>query len=222
MASILLLDYYKIINTAVEMLMDRGYPEDELRDKYYQMDMDDLLELIKEGSLQIQVKHPKEKRMAIVHFYNFNVKGRGDAKLKKDDIMQIIQHTKQIMEKGIEYDVILVTKEKLNSQILNRVADINSLANTDPIEKMMYIETFIHDELKYNVSRHFLVPKHTKCESTEIKKLMEKFNITVKDLPKISREDPQARYLGLRQGEICRITRISPTAGEEPYYRLVV
>jgi len=222
MASILLLDYYKIINTAVEMLMDRGYPEDELRDKYYQMDMDDLLELIKEGSLQIQVKHPKENRMAIVHFYNFNVKGRGDAKLKKDDIMQIIQHTKQIMEKGIEYDVILVTKEKLNSQILNRVADINSLANTDPIEKMMYIETFIHDELKYNVSRHFLVPKHTKCESTEIKKLMEKFNITVKDLPKISREDPQARYLGLRQGEICRITRISPTAGEEPYYRLVV
>jgi DNA-directed RNA polymerase subunit H (RpoH/RPB5) len=222
MASILLLDYYKIINTTVEMLMDRGYPEDELKDKYYQMDMDDLLELIKEGSLQIQVKHPTEKRIAIVHFYNFNVKGRGDAKLKKDDIMHIIQHTKQIMEKGIDYDIILVTKEKLNSQILNRLADINSPTNTDHIEKMMYVETFIHDELKFNVSRHFLVPKHTKCDQSEIKKLMEKYNITVKDLPKISRDDPQARYLGLRQGEVCRIIRISPTAGEEPYYRLVV
>lgn len=222
MASILLLDYYKIINTTVEMLIDRGYPEDELKDKYYQMDMDDLLELIKEGSLQIQVKHPTEKKMAIVHFYNFNVKGRGEQKLKKDDIMQIILHSKQIMEKGLMYDILLVTKEKLNSQILNRIAEINSSANTDPIEKMMYIETFIHDELKYNVSHHFLVPKHTKCEKDEIKKLMEKYNITIKDLPKISREDPQARYLGLRQGDVCRITRISPTAGEEPYYRLVV
>lgn len=222
MASTMIIDYYKILNTVVEMLIDRGYESTDLNEKYYNMDLDDLQEMIKDGSLQIQVKHKTDKKIGIVHFFNFNLKLKGEGKMKKDDIMQIINHQKNNMEKGYEYDILIVTKDKPNSQILNRIGEINSPGNTDPIEKMLFVESFIHDELKYNVSRHTKVPQHSKTPLDEIDLILKKYNVILKDLPKISSSDPQCRYLGLRSGDVCKVERISPTTGKYIYYRLVI
>jgi DNA-directed RNA polymerase subunit H (RpoH/RPB5) len=41
-------------------------------------------------------------------------------------------------------------------------------------------------------------------------------------LPRILRDDPAARVLGAKVGQIVRIERASPTAGPIYYYRLVV
>ena len=52
---------------------------------------------------------------------------------------------------------------------------------------------------------------------------MEKYNLMQRtQFPEISRFDPVARVIGLRPGQICKITRPSKTAIESNYYRVCV
>ena len=73
-----------------------------------------------------------------------------------------------------------------------------------------------------DVAPHYLVPKHTKISESETKKLLEKFNVTVKELPKIIITDPAISNLGVKPGDIIKIHRKSATAGETIYYRGVI
>ncbi|MFP4119214.1 MAG: DNA-directed RNA polymerase subunit H, partial [Candidatus Woesearchaeota archaeon] len=68
-------------------------------------------------------------------------------------------------------------------------------------------------------TRHVLVPKHEKISDTEKKKLMERYNITVKELPKIPKSDPALVGMDVQQGDVIKIIRNSPTAGETIFYR---
>ncbi len=72
------------------------------------------------------------------------------------------------------------------------------------------------------ILNHELVPKHEILSEEEAKKLLEELNITKKQLPRIYASDPVAKILGAKPGDIIRITRKSPTAGESIYYRVVV
>ena len=75
---------------------------------------------------------------------------------------------------------------------------------------------------KLIVSKHVLVPKHIKLTEKEKKELLEKYNITLRELPKILKKDPAIRHLNLKQGDIIKIIRKSQTAGEAIFYRGVV
>jgi DNA-directed RNA polymerase subunit H len=75
---------------------------------------------------------------------------------------------------------------------------------------------------KLNVSEHTLVPKHSKLNDKEKKELLEKYGITIKELPKIIKKDPAIKELDARVGDIIEIKRKSPTAGESVFYRCVV
>lgn len=220
MASVLV-DNSKILNTICEMLIERGYDNDYLED-YYKMDLNDLSELIKSGDFHLLVKHTKENKYAVVHIFNFMGRYKAETKLKKEDIVLVINQLKNTMEKGYYYDLILVSKDPLNSQVMSRLNDINNSNNTDPQEKMIHVETLIHDELKYNISKHFLAFKHSKASKEEVEKLYTKYNISSSGLPLINHNDPQCKYIGLRQGDVCRIERISPTTGKYIYYRYVI
>jgi DNA-directed RNA polymerase subunit H (RpoH/RPB5) len=68
-----------------------------------------------------------------------------------------------------------------------------------------------------------LVPKHTVLDESDVKIIMEKYNITDKcQFPDISRFDPVARVIGLRPGQLCHIVRPSKTAIEANYYRVCI
>jgi len=73
-----------------------------------------------------------------------------------------------------------------------------------------------------SLSEHHLVPKHEILSSDETQKLFSQFGIDVDKLPQISQEDPMSQELGAKVGDIIRITRNSPVAGETLYYRRVV
>jgi len=75
---------------------------------------------------------------------------------------------------------------------------------------------------KLDVSNHILVPKHEKCSETEKKALLKKFNVEIKDLPKISINDAAIVDMNLQSGDVVKITRASPTAGESLFYRVVI
>ena len=72
------------------------------------------------------------------------------------------------------------------------------------------------------ITKHLLVPKHSKVSASEMKNLLEKYNIEIKSLPKIIHDDPAIVKLNVKLGDVIKIERDSPTAGKSTYYRVVV
>ncbi len=78
------------------------------------------------------------------------------------------------------------------------------------------------EEKEINVLQHKLVPKHKILNEEEKKKILEKYGIKLKHLPKISVKDPVVVAIEGEIKDIVEITRNSSTAGEIKYYRVVV
>ncbi len=74
---------------------------------------------------------------------------------------------------------------------------------------------------KLNIS-HILVPKHELLSSAAAKKVIEDYNITVTELPKIKHDDPAIKDLGAKAGDVIKITRESMSSGESVFYRTVI
>jgi len=75
---------------------------------------------------------------------------------------------------------------------------------------------------KLDVSNHVFVPKHEKCSEVEKKAVLKKFNVEIKDLPKISINDAAIVDMNLQPGDVVKITRDSPTSGKTIFYRVVI
>ena len=67
---------------------------------------------------------------------------------------------------------------------------------------------------------HVLQPKHSKIKKEEVDKLLEKYNISLAQLPKIKKEDP-ALPEGVEVGDVIKIER---KEGDKihVFYRVVV
>ncbi|MBI2650034.1 DNA-directed RNA polymerase subunit H [Candidatus Woesearchaeota archaeon] len=74
---------------------------------------------------------------------------------------------------------------------------------------------------KFKVDKHILTPKHSKLGEREKAQLLEKYHVTSKELPKILKTDSAIKELDSKPGDIIKITRKSPTAGDAFFYRVV-
>ena len=72
------------------------------------------------------------------------------------------------------------------------------------------------------VPDHALVPKHEIVSKQEAEQVLNKFNCKPTELPLIFVNDPAILGLGVKPGDLIKITRKSATAGESLYYRYVV
>lgn len=77
-------------------------------------------------------------------------------------------------------------------------------------------------EREINILKSELVPEHIILQEEEKQKLLEQYNITVKQLPKIFSSDPVVKTLKAKIGDVLKIIRKSVTAGTSVYYRVVV
>jgi len=68
---------------------------------------------------------------------------------------------------------------------------------------------------------HVLVPKHEKLSDKEKTEILEKYNISLKQLPRISQSDPAIAHLDVEPGDLIKITRKSQTAGNSSFFRVV-
>lgn len=111
------------------------------------------------------------------------------------------------------YDVLLVCREMPGTLALKGLHEASKK-----------IEVFNLAELQYNVSNHVLVPKHVPIRSEEdIQEVLKFCGVKSKaQLQYINHTDAMARYLALKVGEIVKIDRISPSAGEMVAYRLCI
>ena len=75
---------------------------------------------------------------------------------------------------------------------------------------------------KFDIQEHKLIPKHIKLGEEEILKLLEQYNISLKQLPKILKSDPALKALDAKPGDVIKIERESPTVGKVNFYRVVI
>ena len=108
---------------------------------------------------------------------------------------------------------IIVAKEKINTQDIKKFNDF----------KVEY-QLFDLKELQFNISKHYLVPKHELItDENIISELVKAYQAKNKlQFPYILKNDPMAKYLYAKSGNLVKITRCSPTSGEYVMYRTVV
>ena len=69
---------------------------------------------------------------------------------------------------------------------------------------------------------HIDVPKHEIMTKKEAEEVLVKYHCKATDLPLIFVNDPAIIAIGVKPGDMIKITRKSATAGESSYYRYVV
>lgn len=72
------------------------------------------------------------------------------------------------------------------------------------------------------ITNHAYQPKHEILSKEMAEEVLRKFNAKPSQLPYITTTDKGIEDLEVRPGDIIKITRKSPTAGESVYYRYVV
>jgi DNA-directed RNA polymerase I, II, and III subunit RPABC1 len=91
--------------------------------------------------------------------------------------------------------------------------------NNDP--KNSIFQIFEIRRLQFNITTHRRFPPHRIITKEELSALEKKFNITdpKKQLPWIDAEDPGAKWVGARSGDVIEIQRFSESAGDSTYHR---
>lgn len=115
-----------------------------------------------------------------------------------------------------------LNERQLFSGIFVTGASITSSALKSAANLPIGIEVWPEQDLLVNITRHELVPKHILLAPEEKKALLERYRLKETQLPRIRIEDPVAKYLGLRRGQVVKIIRKSETAGRYASYRWVI
>ena len=76
------------------------------------------------------------------------------------------------------------------------------------------IELFNENEMRYNITKHRLVPNHEKLSKTDTIAFKKQFGVRI---PAILKTDPVARFYSFQRGDVIKITRRDGTIS----YRLV-
>jgi DNA-directed RNA polymerase subunit H (RpoH/RPB5) len=106
-----------------------------------------------------------------------------------------------------------------NHKIL--IADDFSNKTYDTIRKYGKVELFKQAYLMSDTISHHYQPKFILLSKSEMKEVLDKYNLKEVDLQKMENLDPVSRYFNLKKGDIIRIIRFSPTSGYSPGYRIV-
>jgi DNA-directed RNA polymerase subunit H len=67
-----------------------------------------------------------------------------------------------------------------------------------------------------------MVPKHIVLTEEEKEEVLNRYKVSLRQLPKILITDPAIANRNPKVGDVVRIVRKSPTAEETVYYRVVV
>lgn len=117
---------------------------------------------------------------------------------------------------------LLSEKNYYTGIFVTQTAPTSSALKIIPSLLPTIMEIFREEDLLVNISRHELVPKHTLLSAEDKKRLLERYRLKETQLPRIRVDDPMAKYLGLRRGQVVKIIRRSETAGRYASYRWAI
>ena len=211
-SSVLISQIYKSRNTILDLMSKQGYnitdytnfSVSEVNSMKQNNQLDMLLEKMNEDD------DSGKKNKIYIRYY------LGKA-LRPANLQEMIDDLFMLTETLNKNDTLfIIIKDEPNETLIN---ELKHIWEKDGI--FIVIENI--KRLQFNILNHVLVPQHTVLHDSEVKNIMEKYNITSKvQFPDISRFDPVARVIGLRPGQVCHIIRPSKTAIEANYYRVCV
>jgi DNA-directed RNA polymerase I, II, and III subunit RPABC1 len=185
---------FSVYKTLIEMLSDRGY------DMSNYVEYDEFVIMYEENNYDIIDKDKK----IIVTFYK-------DTKaFTKKDLEIVVQNAKEKCENE-NINIIIILKDKYTVTIEKELVN--------PLYKN--VEIFLFKNLTFNITKHDDMPKHILLTDDEIKDLFDKYKMTKSQVPKVSYNDPIAKYYGTKPGNMFKIIRQSNNAGEYITYRYV-
>ena len=75
---------------------------------------------------------------------------------------------------------------------------------------------------KVDIKKHVLIPKHAKLSEKEKEEVLKRYSATIDDFPRILKRDAALQGINVKYGDMIKIIRKSPTAGQTVFYRVVV
>ena len=194
---------YKARTKLLELLEKQGYDIEN----YSNFSINNL-SLMVENKQQDMLLEKKEGKKVYIKWHLHT-------RLRPKDIHEYIDDLWRFEEMLTnEDDMIIIIKERMNDTITNLLHELL-------VKDKKFITIFNINHLQFNILEHSLVPKHEVLTQEEKKSLYKEKNImSDSQMPEISRFDPVACAIGLRPGQVCKITRPSQTAITALYYRL--
>lgn len=202
-----ILNIYKSRKNLLEIVKSLGYDVED----YEVFNINEIDAMVSNEQLDMLIENPNEKRKIYIK-YHLSSKQVRQGML--DDLIEELYNIENVLEK--KDTLIIITEDEPNDSIVSKLKYIY-----DHDELFVVIHN-IH-RLQFNILEHNLVPKCNILNEQDENNLMIELKIkTKKQLPEISRFDPQALALCLRPGNIAKFTRKSITALETVYYRVCV
>jgi len=211
-SSVLISQIYKSRNTILELMGKQGYNVDD----YAKFSVSEVNSMKQNNQLDMLLEKLTEdvdsgiKNKIYIRYY------LGKA-IRPANLQEMIDDLFLLTETLTRKDTLfIIIKDEPNETLIN---ELKHIWEKDGI--FIVIENI--KRLQFNILNNILVPPHTVLAESDVKLIMEKYNITDKSLfPDISRFDPVARVIGLRPGQVCHIVRPSKTAIEANYYRVCI
>ena len=233
-------DVYNSRTHLLEMIEDRGYNVDHLKNytydeiktmlheqyvgKFYLTSDIGPLDIFLEKKVSSKEKE-KEKEHSIAsgsQVEKIYVKYRLEPKFK--GTASVKAQIAEIYEKHISTKdtLVMINVNRLLMKVGAKDKTDEDFVNDLYTTKNYFIQLFGLENFLINVKMHHFVPKHRILSPQETQALLNQYNCNIKNLPTIKRDDPQAKYIGLRLKQICEITRENVTSGITIHYRLCV
>jgi|TARA_B110000902_G_C14135430_1_gene523677 DNA-directed RNA polymerase I, II, and III subunit RPABC1 len=203
------LQMFNVRRVVYQMLEARGYLVDPDDLNMSQEDYADSFGKLarEDGKCTISVQSKDGGDMLYVFFLD----NKGKPKIGIQPLQGVIQNLQAMGSRR----AIIIVQSSLTSMAYQTLGEME--ASHD-----YHIEHFQDDELFFNIMEHELVPRHEILTAAEKKQLLDRYRLAPRQLPKIQRYDPVARFLGLRKDQVVRITRYSETAGRYVTYRICI
>jgi DNA-directed RNA polymerase subunit H (RpoH/RPB5) len=202
-----ILSIFKSRNTILELLDDQFYNTKE----YEGFSINEIDAMVSNNQLDMLISNDKNQKKTYIKYY-LNAKQIRPTVL--DEIIEDLFVIENVLTKNDT--LIIIIEDEPNDTILTKLRYL--------YDNEGYF-VIIHNikRLQFNILKHKLVPSGYILDENEIEEMKKKYNIKeLKQLPEISRFDPQALAMCVRPGQVCIFNRESVTAMFYNYYRICV
>lgn len=180
-------------------------------DDYKDFDMSEVDVMYKNEQLDMLLENKENTKKTYIK-YLLSTKAVRTTQI--DQIIEDLYQLENVLEK--KDTLIIILFEDPNENLVNHFKHIYNSTG-------VFIVIHTIRRLQFNILEHDLVPEMVILDDEKIEVLKDKYFLnSLKELPDISRFDPQALAMSMRPGEVGKFTRKSPTSLTTYYYRICV
>lgn len=193
-----------IIKNIKEMLMQRGDNIDEFEEHEKEIEREEFY---------------SDTRILEFHTSNTTIIFAMTKKLKKNILDELKSYQDDLSKFILKYNnkkniILIFNNDIISAPILQQITKYDKMLQ----KNNGILQYFYAKQLCFNPTKHHYVPLHEKIDESKVQEILDQYSVTSKlKLPWIYHYDPQAKWLGLKQGDIVRITSYNSNSGT--YYR---